>query len=161
MNAMKIVSSIAALLGLILSLNLSPASANNVRPAETGGFSIFSPQPVFLIQTRTSLQPNKARYQRGETIRVQAEAWIVRYDPTGTSWRATWIAPAPNAEVRISEKSTRGTRVIARGRTDRQGRMVISYRIPTDPRTDNVRVCGWSMNEEPFEGTEVRIPIGR
>lgn len=161
MNAMKIVSSIAALVGVVLSLNLSPAAANNVRPTGTGGFSVLRPQPVFLIQTRTSVQPNKARYQRGETVRVQAEAWIVRYDPAGRSWRATWIAPAPNAEVRISEKSNRGTRVVAGGRTDRQGRFVISYRVPTDSRTDNVRVCGWTMNEEPFEGTEVRIPIGR
>lgn len=161
LKAVKITKYITALLGVVLSLNLSPASAGTPRPAAAAGPAITAPRSFFVVQSYTSVQPNKPRYQRGETIRVQAEAWIMRYDPVGPGWRVTRVKPAADTVVWISEKSSRGTRILASGRTDRQGRFAINYRVPTDPRMDNLRVCAWTLNEEPFEGTEVRIPLGR
>jgi hypothetical protein len=148
---------VVALLTTLLSNVLQAANMPELNRASIAA----TPKSFFTTQTATTVLSPKPRYQRGEVIRIQVEAWQVRYDAVGSGWRVVRIAPAPNQRINISEKSTRGTVVIGTAQSDRLGRVSISYRVPLDPRTDNVRVCGWAMNEEPFEGAEVRIPIGK
>jgi hypothetical protein len=126
---------------------------NAPRVAPMGAF-------VAYLGTSTDFEPVKPRYRRGErmTIRLQVLVHVLTYTPDG--WRETSRYPAQNVQVFVSEKSTRGTIRIGTLRTDRNGIARMPYVVPTDPNKDNVRICGWTWHEEPFEGQEKRIPIG-
>ena len=112
----------------------------------------------FVTQTRI---PNmKSRYRRGEVLTVEAQVSVYALYYANGATRTIYLGPARGAAVWISEKSTRGTYCQARLTTGADGRAQIRYQVPLDPNKDNVRVCGFTAQEEPFEGTEIRIPIG-
>ena len=138
-------------LQLVASLTLAFASLS----------AMAQGQPVFAVVTKTSVLPAKPSYMRGENIRIQVQASLIRLDPNGHGYNQTLVGPAPNALVYVTEMSTRGASRFAGGRTDRNGAYTTAYRVPTDPFKDNVSVCGWALDEEPFEGQQVRLKIGR
>jgi hypothetical protein len=110
--------------------------------------------------TQTRIPNMKSRYRRGEVLTVEAQVSVYALYYANGATRTIYLGPARGATVWISEKSTRGTYCQARLTTGPDGRAQIRYRVPLDPNKDNVRVCGFTAHEEPFEGTEIRIPIG-
>jgi hypothetical protein len=136
-----------------LSVGLAVVGAMLAEPAA-------AQNPPIYYGSRTSLVNAQPRYRRGEHVVVRGRVNAYTQVYRNGFWRQIDLGPARNVTVYFSEKSAAGTWRMLHMQTDAHGIAQFRYQVPLDPRKDYVSVCAWTWNEEPFEGTEVRIPIG-
>ncbi len=122
-----------------------------------GSAMVASAQAQTVFKSSMSLQvfPQKARYARGEVVTVV-------YTVMGQINNGARF-PLVGVPTNIGDWWDTGWTTSFFRQTNHNGQVSMTYRIPTNPRWDNIHLVGTAMPGNPFPLSSVswRIPIGR